>query len=94
MTEAAAVLGGPTPSHRWSRRLSTPPAPSPAVDAEWVAATAEQVLAAVEETPFDLADAGMSVPKPNATSAPSKLPAEQANTLVEMLVDEVLHAGR
>jgi hypothetical protein len=48
--QAAATLGGPDVVQAMINKTLNPTAePSPAVDAEWVAATAEKVLAAVEE---------------------------------------------
>jgi conjugative relaxase-like TrwC/TraI family protein len=49
-TQAAATLGGPQAVQAMINRVLNPTsAPSPAMDAEWLTATAEKLLAAVEE---------------------------------------------
>ena len=73
-TQAAETLGGPDAIQTMiNGALNPSSAPSPAVDAEWVTASAEKVLAAVEEDRSTW-QAGMSAPKHNARSGPRRFP--------------------
>jgi hypothetical protein len=90
MNEASAVLGGRSAVASMVATALTPAAETPHMaDAHWVAQTADRVLAAMEKTRSTWqmwhvrAEAQRHV---RATDVPS----EQANALVDLLVDEVL----
>ena len=90
MNEAAAVLGGRSAVASMVATALTPAAEPPRMaDAHWVAQTADRVLAAMEETRSTWqmwhvrAEAQRQVRTVDVR-------AEQANTLVDLLVDEVL----
>jgi conjugative relaxase-like TrwC/TraI family protein len=92
MNEASAVLGG-----RWAvaSMVATALTPTPAAepprvaDAYWVAQTADRVLAAMEETRSTWQMWHVYAEAQRHVRAVD-MPAEQANTLVDLLVDEVL----
>ena len=70
-TQAAETLGGPHAVQAMiSRALNPISMTSPTVDAEWVTATAEQVLDGGGGTPFDLAD--LACPRRSATPGPGR----------------------
>jgi hypothetical protein len=90
MNEAAAVLGGRSAVASMVATALTPAAGTPHIaDAQWVAQTADRVLAAMEETRSTWqmwhvrAEAQRHVRTVDVR-------AEHANTLVDLLVDEVL----
>ena len=71
LSEAAAVLGGPEAVAAMVRTALTPPAETTTIaDARWVAQTADQVLAVMEETPLDLAD--VACPGRSTTTGPHR----------------------
>jgi conjugative relaxase-like TrwC/TraI family protein len=71
--QAVETLGGHEAVQAMiNKTLNPTPARGPAADAEWVAATAAKVLAAVEDA-VRPGRAGMSAPKPYVTSGPLKL---------------------
>jgi conjugative relaxase-like TrwC/TraI family protein len=88
--QAAETLGGPQAVQAMiSRTLHTSSAPSPAVDAEWVAAAAEKVLTAVEQrrSTWQIwhvrAEAQRQIRAANITT-------DKLDQLVDLLVAEVL----
>ena len=90
MNEAAAVLGGRGAVASMVRTALTPAAETATiVDAHWVAQTADRVLAAMEETRSTWQMWHVRAEAQRHVRAVD-MPAEQANTLVDLLVDEVL----
>jgi conjugative relaxase-like TrwC/TraI family protein len=90
LNEAAAVLGGGEAVASMVRTALTPPAKTATiVDARWVAQTADRVLAAMEETRSTWQMWHVRAEAQRHVRAVD-MPAEQANTLVDLLVDEVL----
>ena len=90
MNEAAAVLGGRSAVASMVATALTPAAETPRMaDAHWVAQTADRVLAAMEETrsTWQMWHVRAEAQRHVRTV---DMPAEQANTLVDLLVDEVL----
>ena len=90
LNEAAAVLGGREAVASMVRTALTPAAETAAiVDARWVAQTADRVLAAMEETrsTWQMWHVRAEAQRHVRTV---DMPAEQATTLVDLLVDEVL----
>ena len=90
MNEAAAVLGGRRAVASMVATALTPAAETPRMaDAHWVAQTADRVLAAMEETrsTWQMWHVRAEAQRHVRTV---DMPAEQANTLVDLLVDEVL----
>jgi conjugative relaxase-like TrwC/TraI family protein len=90
MDEAAAVLGGGRAVASMVATALTRAAETPRMaDAHWVAQTAELVLAAMEETrsTWQMWHVRAEAQRQVRTV---DVPAEQANTLVDLLVDEVL----
>jgi len=77
-TQAAETLGGPEAVQAMiSTTLNPISITSPDVDAEWVAASAEKVLAAMEER-RSTGRAGMSAPRRNATPGPPRFPSRSS----------------
>jgi hypothetical protein len=90
LNEAAAVLGGGETVASMVRTALTPPAKTATiVDAHWVAQTADRVLAAMEETRSTWQMWHVHAEAQRHVRAVD-MPVEQANTLVDLLVDEVL----
>ena len=90
MNEAAAVLGGRSAVASMVATALTPAAETAAMaDAHWVAQTADRVLAAMEETRSTWQMWHVRAEAQRHVRAVD-MPAEQANTLVDLLVDEVL----
>jgi hypothetical protein len=90
LSEASAVLGGRRAVASMVATAVTPAAePLLLVDADWVAQTADRVLAAMEETrsTWQMWHVRAEAQRHVRTV---DVPAEQANTLVDLLVDEVL----
>ena len=90
MNEASAVLGGRSAVASMVATALTPAAEPPRMaDAHWVAQTADRVLAAMEETrsTWQMWHVRAEAQRHVRTV---DMPAEQANTLVDLLVDEVL----
>ena len=90
MNEASAVLGGRSAVASMVATALTPAAEPPRMaDAHWVAQTADRVLAAMEETrsTWQMWHVRAEAQRHLRTV---DVPAEQANTLVDLLVDEVL----
>jgi conjugative relaxase-like TrwC/TraI family protein len=90
LNEAAAVLGGRSAVASMVATALAPAAePLRMVDAHWVAQTADRVLAAMEETrsTWQMWHVHAEAQRHLRTV---DMPAEQANTLVDLLVDEVL----
>jgi conjugative relaxase-like TrwC/TraI family protein len=89
--EAETVLGGSDAVTSMVRSaLSPTPKANEAVDARWVAGTANLVLAAMEEhrSTWQMWHVRAEAQRHIKTA---EAPAEQASTLVDLLVDEVLH---
>jgi uncharacterized protein YecT (DUF1311 family) len=90
MTEASAVLGGRSAVASMVATALTPAAESPRMaDADWVAQTSDWVLAAMEQTRSTWQMWHVRAEAQRHVRAVD-MRAEQANTLVELLVDEVL----
>jgi conjugative relaxase-like TrwC/TraI family protein len=90
MNEASAVLGGRRAVASMVATALAPAAEAPRVaDAHWVGQTADRVLAAVEETRSTWQMWHVHAEAQRHVRAVD-VPAEQANTLVDLLVDEVL----
>jgi conjugative relaxase-like TrwC/TraI family protein len=90
LNEAAAVLGGGEAVASMVRTALAPPAKTATiVDARCVAQTADRVLAAMEETRSTWQMWHVRAEAQRHVRAVD-VPAEQANTLVDLLVDEVL----
>jgi TrwC relaxase len=88
--QAAAALGGPDAVQAMIRKTLNPVLiKSPAVDAEWVAATAEKVLAAVEEHRSTWQSWHVRAEAQRQVRA-IQVPANKVDQLVELLVTEVL----
>jgi conjugative relaxase-like TrwC/TraI family protein len=90
LNEAAAVLGGGEAVASIVRTALAPPAKTATiVDARWVAQTADRVLAAMEETRsiWQMWHVRAEAQRHVRTI---DMPVEQANTLVDLLVNEVL----
>jgi conjugative relaxase-like TrwC/TraI family protein len=90
LNEAAAVLGARSAVASMVATAITPAAePSRMADAHWVAQTADRVLAAMEETrsTWQMWHVRAEAQRHIRTV---DMPAEQANTLVDLLVNEVL----
>jgi limonene-1,2-epoxide hydrolase len=88
--QAAAALGGPDAVQAMIRKTLNPVLiKSPAVDAEWVAATAEKVLAAVEEHRSTWKSWHVRAEAQRQVRA-IQVPANKVDQLVELLVTEVL----
>jgi hypothetical protein len=90
MTEAAAVLGGRSAVASMVATALGPAAEPPRMaDADWVAQTADRVLAAMEETrsTWQMWHVRAEAQRHVRTV---DMPAEHANSLVDLLVDEVL----
>jgi hypothetical protein len=92
LSQASAVLGGAGAVTSMVRTALAPPLQATKItDAQWVKHTASQVLAAMEEhrSTWQMwhvrAEAQRHV-------RGVEVPAEQASTLVDLLMDEVLHA--
>jgi conjugative relaxase-like TrwC/TraI family protein len=90
MTEAAAVLGGRSAVASMVATALTPAAEPPRMaDAYWVAQAADRVLAAIEETRSTWQMWHVRAEAQRHIRAVD-VPAEHANTLVDLLVDEAL----
>jgi conjugative relaxase-like TrwC/TraI family protein len=90
MNEAAAVLGGRSAvASMVATALSPAAEPLRMADAHWVTQTADRVLAAMEETRSTWQMWHVRAEAQRQLRAVD-VPAEQANTLVDLLVDEVL----
>ena len=88
--QAAETLGGPQGVQAMiSRALNPASAPSPAVDAEWVTATAEKVLAAVEERRSTWQSWHVRAEAQRHVRA-VQIPTDKVDQLVELVVAEVL----
>jgi conjugative relaxase-like TrwC/TraI family protein len=88
--QAAETLGGPDAVRAMiSRALNSSSPPGPAVDAEWLTATAEKVLAAVEEHRSTWQSWHVRAEAQRHVRA-AQVPTENIDQLVELLVDEVL----
>ncbi len=89
-TEAAATLGGPDAVQAMiSKALNPISTTSPHVDAEWLAATAEKVLAAMEERRSTWQSWHVRAEAQRQVRA-AQLPTDKVEQLVELLVAEVL----
>jgi conjugative relaxase-like TrwC/TraI family protein len=90
MNEAVAVLGGPSGVASMVATALTPAVGPPRMaDAHWVAQTADRVLAAMEETRSTWQMWHVRAEAQRHVRA-VEIGAEQANPLVDLLVDEVL----
>jgi hypothetical protein len=90
MSEAAAVLGGRRAVASMVATALAPAAEAPRMaDAHWVAQTADRVLAAMEETRSTWQVWHVRAEAQRHVRA-IDIPAKQASTLVDLLVDEVL----
>jgi conjugative relaxase-like TrwC/TraI family protein len=90
MDEASAVLGGRSAVASMVATALTPAAEPPRMaDAHWVAQSADRVLAAMEETRSTWQIWHVRAEAQRHLRAVD-VPAEQANTLVDLLVNEVL----
>src|SRR5829696_6954587 len=90
MSEASAVLGGRSAVASMVATALTPAAEPPRIaDAHWVAQTADRVLAALEETrsTWQMWHVRAEAQRHVRTV---DVPAEHANTLIDLLVNEVL----
>jgi conjugative relaxase-like TrwC/TraI family protein len=90
LNEAAAVLGGRDALASMVQTALTPAAETATIgDARWVAQTADHVLAAMEESrsTWQMWHVRAEVQRQVRTA---EVPAERANVLVDLLVDEVL----
>jgi conjugative relaxase-like TrwC/TraI family protein len=88
--QAAETLGGPEAVQAMINKTVNPTAePSPAVDAKWVAATAEKVLAAVEEHRSTWQSWHVRAEAQRHIRA-VQIPTDKVDQLVELLVEEVL----
>ena len=88
--QAAETLGGPDAVQAMITNALNPiSAPSPHVDAEWVAATAEKVLAAVEEHRSTWQSWHVRAEAQRHVRA-AEVPTDKVDQLVELLVAEVL----
>jgi hypothetical protein len=89
-TQAAETLGGPEAVQAMiTHALNPSSAPSPAVDADWVAATAEKVLAAVEERRSTW-QAWHVRAEAHRHIRGAQVPTDKVDQLVELLVTDVL----
>ena len=89
--QAAETLGGPDAVQAMITQALNPiSTPSPAVDAEWVTATAEKVLAAVEERRSTWQSWHVRAEAQRQVRA-VQVPTDKVDQLVELLVTEVLH---
>ena len=89
--QAAETLGGPDAVQAMiTDALHPSAARSPAVDAEWVAATAEKVLAAVEKRRSTWQSWHVRAEAQRQVRA-VQVPTNKVDQLVELLVTEVLH---
>jgi conjugative relaxase-like TrwC/TraI family protein len=89
--QAAEILGGPQAVQAMiSRTLHTSSAPSPAVDAEWVAAAAEKVLTAVEQRRSTWQIWHVRAEAQRYIRS-ADVPMAQAGRLVDLLVHKVLN---
>ena len=89
-TQADETLGGPQAVQTMiSQALNPSSAASPAVDAEWVAATAAKVLAAVEERRSTWQSWHVRAEAQRQVRA-AQVPTDKVDQLVELLVAEVL----
>ena len=89
-TQAAETLGGPDAVQAMiTHALHPSSAPSPAVDAEWLTATAEKVLAAVEEHRSTWQSWHVRAEALRHVRA-AEIDTEKVDQLVELLVTEVL----
>jgi hypothetical protein len=90
MNEAVAVLGGPSGVASMVATALTPAVGPPRMaDAHWVAQTADRVLAAMEETRSTWQMWHVRAEAQRHVRA-VEIGAEQANPLVDLLIDEVL----
>jgi conjugative relaxase-like TrwC/TraI family protein len=90
-TQAVETLGGPDAVQAMiTNALKPSAAPSIAADAEWLAATAGKVLAAVEERRSTWQSWHVRAEAQRHVRA-VQVPPEKVDQLVELLVDEVLH---
>jgi conjugative relaxase-like TrwC/TraI family protein len=88
--QAAETLGGPEAVRAMITHALNPSlAPGPAVDAEWVAAAAEKVLAAVEEHRATWQSWHVRAEAQRRIRA-AQVPTDKVDQLVELLVNEVL----
>jgi conjugative relaxase-like TrwC/TraI family protein len=88
---AAATLGGPDAVRAMiSKTLNPIPMTSPRVDAEWLTATAEKVLEAVEERRSTWQSWHIRAEAQRQVRA-VQVPTNKVDQLVELLVTEVLH---
>jgi conjugative relaxase-like TrwC/TraI family protein len=89
-TQAAETLGGSEAVHAMITRAFNPSRmPSPAVDVEWLTATAEKVLAAVEERRSSWQSWHVRAEAQRHVRA-ADIAADKVEQLVELLVTEVL----
>jgi conjugative relaxase-like TrwC/TraI family protein len=89
-TQAAQILGGPQAVRAMiSAALHPATTPNPDVDAEWVAATAKKVLAAVEERRSTWQSWHVRAEAQRHVRA-AEIAIDKVDQLVELLVDEVL----
>jgi limonene-1,2-epoxide hydrolase len=92
-TEAAETLGGPDAVRTMiAHALHPTSAPGLAVEAEWVAATAGKVLAAVEEHRSTWQSWHVRAEAQRHVRA-VQVPTDKVDQLVELLVEEVLQTG-
>jgi conjugative relaxase-like TrwC/TraI family protein len=90
--QAVETLGGPAAVQAMiNKTLNLTFAPSPAVDAEWVAATAEKVLAAVEEQRSTWQSWHVRAEALRHIRA-AEIDTDKVDQLVELLIEEVLHS--
>jgi conjugative relaxase-like TrwC/TraI family protein len=90
-TQAAEALGEPHAVQAMiSKALNPTLTPRPNVDADWVAATADNVLAAVEERRSTWQSWHVRAEAQRHLRA-AQVPTDQVDQLVELLADEVLH---
>jgi conjugative relaxase-like TrwC/TraI family protein len=89
-TQAAETLGGPDAVRNMISRALTPTsAPSVVLDSVWMTATAEKVLAAVEERRSTWQSWHVRAEAQRHVRA-AQVPTDKVDQLVELLVDEVL----
>jgi len=90
-TQAAEALGGPDAVHAMINQALNPISmTSPHVDAEWVAVTADRVLASVEERRSTWQNWHVRAEAHRQVRA-AQVPADKVEQLVELLLAEVLH---
>jgi TrwC relaxase len=92
--QAVEAVGGPDAVQAMiNKTLNQTSAPGPAVDAEWLGATAEKVLAAVEQHRSTWQSWHVRAEALRQLRA-VPIPTDKVDQLVDLLVEEVLQTGR